>query len=476
MKLWPHQTKAIDLIRKEFRLGKRKPLVCLPTGGGKTFLGCYIIKKAVEREGAKLIVVDREELLQQWSQSLTKFGISHGFIRRKSYGDSWLPKKVYVAMVESLWSRLKKDPAYLEKLKVNLTILDEAHKFAHFKVASHTSGKVIGLTATPLCSNVKGKLSEMYDGFVMPSTTSDLILSGHIVGSETFSLQHEWKGLKRQSNGEFSEESQMLHFGKRKLIDGLVRHWHSYAKGKQTIVYNVNVEHSKRITKEFLDSGISCEHMDGGMSQSDRDAIFSRFRSGATTVISNVHLLTTGNDEREIECIAINRKCGLISTFTQIAGRGARSHTFPDGRRKGKFVLLDMGGNYEQHPIFGEDVDWHAIFKEPGISKNGKDDDNRQVPLVCNFCGGVNPSRSSECVYCKKALEQPKKTNSKPFLEMLGQDKKSLERIRQSKVDSLPEDLKGLNPNQMTDPQLWRFIEHMGHKKSYFYVIRKFRK
>ena len=474
MELYTHQRLGKQMLRDAYASGHKREILCLPTGGGKTVTAASILYDSLDKEGSKLILVDRIELLKQWATTFQKFGIPFRIIRARNYGDNPIPKKTCIAMVESLWSRLKKHPNYLEKMNVKFVVVDECHKYSFMKILQMVNCPVLGLTATPLCSNKDGPLNQFYDGLTIPIETHELILQGGIVGSKTYSINHDWAGLKKKSNGEYTDESQMLHFGKKKLLGGLVDHWKNYAHDKATVIYNVNIEHSQHVTQMFLDEGVTCEHMDAKTPQEERDGILNRFRRGDTQVISNVGLLTTGNDEAIIECIGLNRKIGLISTKTQIDGRGARTHQFSCGRVKDHFVCLDMGANHDTHGVFGERVDWRAIFNNPLLAKNtkGQKEDDK---IICDKCGGVNARRLNNCVYCSHDLTKAKQVRMS-FTEMVASEKKKLEEIKAEKKNNLPADLQGISPGQMTSDQLWRFIDIMGYKKSYYWVIKGHRK
>ena len=137
IKLHKHQIDGKEMLRSEYSKKHKRLILCLPTGGGKTFTACSIVEDAVDKnEGSTLILVDRMELLKQWSSSLNKFEVPHRFIRSRAYNDSFMPSRVYVAMVESVWARMKKDPSYLTKLNIRFMITDECHKFAFMKILS----------------------------------------------------------------------------------------------------------------------------------------------------------------------------------------------------------------------------------------------------------------------------------------------------------------------------------------------------
>lgn len=67
MELRPYQNEAVAAVFKDWRQeGRRRVLIVLPTGCGKTIVFSAIIRKAVEEEGLRaLVIAHREELLQQ---------------------------------------------------------------------------------------------------------------------------------------------------------------------------------------------------------------------------------------------------------------------------------------------------------------------------------------------------------------------------------------------------------------------------
>jgi superfamily II DNA or RNA helicase len=75
MQLRAYQQQAIDDLRAAMQCGARSPLLCLPTGGGKTIIFSAIASSAAARGRQVLILVHRRELLQQASRKLTDIGL-----------------------------------------------------------------------------------------------------------------------------------------------------------------------------------------------------------------------------------------------------------------------------------------------------------------------------------------------------------------------------------------------------------------
>lgn len=67
-----YQDKGIVDIRGLFRIGKRKVLLWLATGGGKTFVFCRMIKEAAARGKKCIVIVRGRKLVDQASERLVR--------------------------------------------------------------------------------------------------------------------------------------------------------------------------------------------------------------------------------------------------------------------------------------------------------------------------------------------------------------------------------------------------------------------
>ena len=119
MQLRSYQQRAIDDLRNAYRFGYRAPLLCLPTGGGKTIIFTAIAQASAARGRRVLILVHRRELLRQASEKLRWAGLEHGLI---AAGIEPSPAAVQVASVQTIARRLSGIDWQLD-----LIIIDEAH-------------------------------------------------------------------------------------------------------------------------------------------------------------------------------------------------------------------------------------------------------------------------------------------------------------------------------------------------------------
>jgi superfamily II DNA or RNA helicase len=72
IQLRDYQIKLVDEVRNSFINGKKRVILCAPTGSGKTVMFTYIVKNAIEKGGRVLIFTHRTELLKQSSKTFAK--------------------------------------------------------------------------------------------------------------------------------------------------------------------------------------------------------------------------------------------------------------------------------------------------------------------------------------------------------------------------------------------------------------------
>src|SRR5512133_2266249 len=104
-----YQLKAVEDLRRTFKAGYRAPLLCLPVAGGKTVIFSYIAIAAAARGNRILILVHRQELLDQSSRHLTRLGVQHGVV---AAGRTMSPENIQIASVQTLARRLERMPEW----------------------------------------------------------------------------------------------------------------------------------------------------------------------------------------------------------------------------------------------------------------------------------------------------------------------------------------------------------------------------
>src|SRR3546814_5013289 len=144
---WSSDVCSSDLLlRKGLASGKRKPMLQVPTGGGKTRTAGAIVELMRQRDKRAVFIVDAISLIDQTVQSFYDLGLSDiGVIQADHAMTDW-SKPIQVASVQTLQRRGMPE--------VDLAIVDEAHvrnQWLEKQFGSADWGKkpVIGLSATP---------------------------------------------------------------------------------------------------------------------------------------------------------------------------------------------------------------------------------------------------------------------------------------------------------------------------------------
>jgi len=381
--LRPYQQQAVDLLRQRHA---DRPLLCLPTGAGKTTVASEVIRLALQRGNRCIFMVHRRELVDQAVARLASFGIQAGRIIAGQTESRSLP--VQVASIPSLIRR-KHWPA-------ELVIVDEC---AHATSTSWTKcldryadAWVIGLTATPIRLDGRG-LGGIFGCLVEPVTTQDLVEQGHLVAPEVYAPPLDLSRIRKRA-GEYTLPELLERMNP--LTGSIVDTWFQRAFGQRTVVFAVNVEHSQRIVKAFQARGVAAEHIDGGTDVQQRADSLARLRSGETTLVSNCMVLSEGWDLPALQCGVLARPTKSLALFRQMVGRIMRP--------PGPVVCLDHAGCHHEHGLVTDPVDWSL------------DDCERRSVMTepirtCQECFAVVPVDAVECPQCGEPLAREARTN-----------------------------------------------------------------
>jgi DNA repair protein RadD len=149
------------------------------------------------------------------------------------------------------------------------------------------------------------------------------------------------------------------------------------------------------LAERFLEADVATEYMDGTTSREDREAIFTRFRSGETRIICNVGVLTTGVD-LDVRCIIDAKPTKSRSLFVQTIGRGLRTAS-----GKANLRIFDHAGN---HLRLGMVTDIGQDHLDDGKERQSASQRARErsepKPKLCEGCKAVVPRGSKECPCC----------------------------------------------------------------------------
>lgn len=353
-------------INKIFKILEANPerynlLYQLPTGGGKTVIFSQIVREYIQRTNKKvLILTHRIELCKQTSRMLTGFGVRNKIINSKI---KELPDQdeymCFVAMVETLNNRLNDDKVELDN--VGMVIIDEAHYNSFRKLFKFFEKSfILGVTATPLSSNIKLPMKDNYRELIVGDSISSLIEKGFLAKANTYSYDVGLSTLKIGINGDYTVKSSEELYSNFSMQEKLLDAYMEKSQGKKTLIFNNGINTSKEVYETFRNAGYDVRHLDNTTSKQDRKDILKWFKNKPDAILTSVSILTTGFDEPTVESIILNRATKSLTLYYQMIGRGSR--VLPG---KEEFDVIDLGNNAARFGLWSAPVDWRQIFRSP---------------------------------------------------------------------------------------------------------------
>lgn len=391
-----HQLDALALLRRAMVEGRKRPVLQMPTGAGKTLTAAAIIEGA-RRKGTRVVfTVPAVELVDQTVEAFGAEGITDlGVIQADHVLTDWM-KPVQVASVQTLAVR-KILPA------ASLVIVDEAHRgfrVIHRWMEECPDVPFIGLTATPWA---KG-MGRHWDALLIPTTTQKLIDAGYLAPFRVFAPSTPDLSEVSTVAGDYHEGELAEVMGQPKLTADIVSTWLKLGENRPTFCFGVDRAHARKLQDEFEAAGVRAAYMDAFTDKADREAIRRAFDYGDIRVVCNVGVLTTGVDW-DVRCIVMARPTRSEILFTQIVGRSLR--TAPG---KTDALILDHTGStlqlgfvtdiHHDRLDMGRDATQRAASKEAAVTP---------LPKLCTACSFLKPAGVHVCPSCGFAPERQSK-------------------------------------------------------------------
>ena len=347
MQLRGYQQQAIDDLRNAYRCGHRAPLLCLPTGGGKTIIFSAIANSAAARGKQVLILVHRRELLHQASRKLSDIGLDHGLI---AAGMAATDQPVLVASVQTLVRRL---PTL--DWQPSLIIIDEAH---HTSAGSWTTvldkwpdAFRLGVTATPCRLDGRG-LSSAFDQLVLGPTVADLTDWGFLSPARIYAppVIADLSGLRRRA-GDYAADQASTAMNRPTVTGDAIAHYQRLAPGLRAIAFCCSIDHASHVAASFNTAGIPAATLLGNTP--DRDAVVAAFDAGSVQVLVTVDVVSEGFDIPAASCAILLRPTQSLGLYLQQVGRVLRPAPGKDHA-----LVLDHVGNVHRHGFPDDHREW----------------------------------------------------------------------------------------------------------------------
>jgi superfamily II DNA or RNA helicase len=321
MQLRKYQQDAISAILDKWKT-YNKLLLVQPTGSGKTIVFSQIAKARLEH-GRTLILAHREELIKQAQDKLQR---TTGIVADREQGEHHAGNAPIV--IASIQTMQRRQDQWANKFST--VIIDEAHHVlsdSYQQVLSRFEGaKILGVTATPDRGDKKN-LGSYFDEVAFEIGLLDLIKENHLakIFVKSVPLNIDLSNV-RTTAGDFNEADlgEALEPYLEAAADSVTKH----AQGRKVLVFLPLIKTSQTFAKMCKDRGWRAEHVDGN--SPDRVNILSRFTGGECNLLCNSMLLTEGYDEPSIDCLMVLRPTRSRALYSQMIGRGTRTHESKD--------------------------------------------------------------------------------------------------------------------------------------------------
>ena len=399
-----YQKKALHEINVNYANGVKSQLLIMATGTGKTVVFCEFIKELISVNKKVLVLVHRDELINQAERRLklhTKelFGIEKA--ERKANNEN-----IVLASVQTLkGKRLKK----FAKDYFDVIIIDECHRStanSYMAVRKHfNKAHVLGVTATPERQDDLKITKKHFQKIAFTYNLLDAIKDGNLANIKVWRVESSIDISDVKSNSDDLDQKELAKvLDTKQYIEFIYKTIIEKALNKKIMVFMPKVETSDKLC-EFLNSkGIQSFSVSSNTPLEKRQEVLEDYKKGKIQVLSNYNIFTEGFDEPSIDCVIMARPTKSLIFYSQALGRMTRLF---EGKEYG--MLIDIGFINNRHKIA-------TIFD---LSENSKETsieiDNKLNSILKKYPDGADLEKCLKEyeIESKKLLKQYKKEEIK---------------------------------------------------------------
>jgi type I restriction enzyme R subunit len=454
-RLRPYQQETMRAMDQAFELGKRRFLIELPTGTGKTDLTVLYIKRLIDSGWAErvLFLVDREQLAKQALETIqdllggqhSSYWLRPGIVRQE--------KQITVCLLQTMISRYQDyTSGYFD-----VVIMDESHRSIYGAwQASLTRFDAlhIGLTATP-ARYIDRNTYEFYHcktgqpdfayriqdaiaaGYLAPYKFATGVTEVIAEGADINDEHYDPAKFERQWTNEKTNRLMMEEF------DRLA--WDNYKElapdqdtgSGKTIIFAITKHHAARLAEYLNELHPELKGSYAAVITSDvadPGALIRQFKKETYPMVAvSVGMLDTGFDCREVLHLVMCRRVFSPILYQQMRGRGTR--IAPHIKKK-KFIIYDF---FQNHKHFNDsDTDIFEWTEEGGYAPGGKGGKPDPVSELIEL--GVDDEWLEAVSYVEVGPEGERidkkdyVTNWKKTIRKLGKDDSVIEKVKNDEL------------------------------------------
>lgn len=400
MELRWYQTAAVEAAYNHLCTQSGNPVICLPTGSGKSLVIAELARRAVEEfRGRVIILQHRKELIEQNFDKVKRLlpipiGQYSAGLRRYATQEN-----VVLAGIQSVY-----DKATLFDRR-QLVLIDEVHlvpsrdegmyrTFLNDIRTINPDVRFVGLTATPFRTG-EGAICRpdgIFQSVCYEAPIKQLIEEGFLakLTNQPPDTSFDTSGLHVRYGEFITTELEKL-FGGEQVAEAVKETVEKTAGRKSIMVFCTSIRHANSVVASLEKlTGEEVAMVEGGTLPLERASILDRFKRGQVRWLVNVDVLTTGFDAPNVDAIAILRATASPGLFAQIVGRGLR--TAPG---KEDCLILDFGENVKRHGSI--DAIDYGKPRTPAARKPRDPSDVDENSKICPACDSAIPKTDRVC-------------------------------------------------------------------------------
>lgn len=376
-----YQSSAVDaaLVWIKYKRGVNGYVVA-PGGSGKSIMIAAVAGACADMKMRVLILARSEKLLRQ---NRAKINGPAG-IYCAGLNEYDLSQQITLASIQSISG---------VNTHADIILVDECHEISpdsgdetqYWKFfESCGNPQIIGFTATAF-RTTSGKIKWGEEIINIP--IKPLIEAGYLVAPKNKVTNTPDLSNVKIVMGEYHQKQLAELYEDFTLLDASIKKIWQYSQGRHSILIFVqSIKHGEMLQNAMMDNDMeSCFFVDGDTPKPALKTILERFEARQFRYLINCNLLTTGYDAPNIDMVAVIRSTVSKGLFEQMVYRGCRPYPGKDN-----FLLLDMGGNLEQHGPLG------SPYQEKG-SKERKTAPGRICPVCETYTNSIKDRECADC-------------------------------------------------------------------------------
>jgi DNA repair protein RadD len=345
----------------------KSPLIVMPTGSGKSILIAYIVRWMIEFKDTRVLLLTHQQelILQNFNELIENFNgeifLDVG-IYSAGLGSRDISNRILFAGIQSVYQKA------WELGFFDLILVDESHliqpsgegMYRTFLSESRKINKNIvigGLTATPYRMK-EGLLTEgdghLFDDICYEVTLKELMEPTHFKNRDK--QQYLCKLISKSTvnkvdlsqvhirAGEYMQDEMQHAFQDNDLVSRAVKEVVEQTLSRnKVLIFTAGIMHCQEVLEKLLKAEMTAASIHSKQKNEINQQILQDFKDGKIKYLVNVKMLTTGYNEKAIDCIVFLFSTRSPGLYVQVAGRGMRMHP-----SKTDCLCLDFGTNIER--------------------------------------------------------------------------------------------------------------------------------